>query len=135
MTTVNPVIPDDGDKVMDRRGFLKMIGLGGATITTTKLPDNLKAEERNTGSCSKSGWDQDCVEEPKIVFCDCTAPEMSLKENILSSCDKEYGPEYRVKAQALADELLDTGIVGLPKNANEAYDLMRMCYKRVSANA
>ena len=56
----------------------------------------------------------------------------SLGKRIYSSCDKEFGAQFRNEAVKLADQKVSDGEVDVPRDAIGGYQLMRDCYREVA---
>lgn len=79
-----------------------------------KLAEGIKAKEQENKAAS---------EKDKTV------------NEILASCDKEFGAKFRNAAKKMADALVDDGNEPQPKTIVKAMDLLRRCYREVKAKA
>ena len=63
------------------------------------------------------------------------ANKEAAKEEILSSCDEEFGSKYRNEAYKVADEWVDSGKEIQPTTQFAAYKLMRKAYQEAKSKA
>jgi hypothetical protein len=63
------------------------------------------------------------------------ATNQELQDEVLATCDKEFGAKYRSEAIKMADELVDSGKEKQPTTQFTGYTLMRKCYQAVVKKA
>ena len=55
----------------------------------------------------------------------------TVKENILSMCDDDFGAQFRNDAIKMADKLVDDGEEEQPTNIFDGLKLMKKCYRKI----
>lgn len=134
VTGLQTQMTDLQKQLKDQLSAKEYANLANLDPDTTEVPDLVKAFQGQTAKLQKLEADnasmREYVEDLKAREQQeqVTKAKSEVEEEIYSTCDEDYGAQFRNEAIAMADKLVDDGEVDPPRTQMQGLKLMRKCY-------